>query len=147
MTFPGGVAVDAQYKGHTIHTDQPTTHGGGGTAPAPFDLFLASIGTCAGFYALRFCQQRELPTEGLRVALETEKNEGRVAVVRLEVELPEAFPDKYRSAILRAIDQCTVKKHIVEPPEFEVDLLVREESAVATAAVAGAAQPPGRNTQ
>lgn len=121
MSFPGGLAVDAQYKGHTIQTDQPEASGGRGKAPSPFDLFLASIGTCAGFYALRFCQQRELPTEGLRVALETVKDEGRVATVRLAVELPEAFPDKYRSAIVRAIDQCTVKKHIIEPPEFEVD--------------------------
>lgn len=126
MSFPGGLAVDATYHGQTIHTDQPVSAGGGGSGPAPFDLFLASIGTCAAFYALRFCQQRDLPTDELRVALETVRGDGRIATVRLEVELPAAFPAKYHDAIVRAIDQCAVKRHVVEAPAFEVDLLVAE---------------------
>lgn len=122
MTFPGGVAVHARYKGFTIATDQPEKNGGGNAAPAPFDLFLASLGTCAGFFALRFCQERQLDTDGLRVTLDTErKPEGHgIAKVRLEVTLPPGFPEKYRKAILRAVDQCSVKRHILEPPEFEV---------------------------
>jgi ribosomal protein S12 methylthiotransferase accessory factor len=120
ITFPGGVAVDATYRGHTVHTDQPLHAGGGDSGPAPFDLFLASIGTCAGLYALRFCQQRDIPTAGLRVTMEPERDDGRIARLRIAVELPPGFPDKYRAAILRAVDQCTVKRHMVEPPEFEV---------------------------
>ncbi|HSG40797.1 MAG TPA: OsmC family protein [Thermoanaerobaculia bacterium] len=122
ITFPGGLAVNAAFKGFTVLTDQKVENGGGGTAPEPFDMFLASLGTCAGFYALRFCQQREIDTEGLGLTLATEKDpEGkRLALVRLEIELPAGFPEKYREAIIRAVDQCAVKRHIVEPPRFEV---------------------------
>ncbi len=122
ITFPGGVAVNAEYRGHTIRTDQPERAGGGGTAPAPFDLFLASIGTCAGFFALRFCQERGIDTRDLRVTLDTERAEDGhgIARIRIEAHLPAGFPDKYRKAILRAMDQCAVKRHIVEPPAFEL---------------------------
>ncbi len=132
MTFPGGLAVDARYRGHVVHTDQPERAGGGGTAAAPFDLFLASIGTCAGYYALAFCRQRDLPTAGLAVRLETiaDPERHRIGRIRIEVELPAGFPEKYRAAILRAVDQCAVKRHILEPPEFVVE-------AVSPAPVAG----------
>lgn len=125
ITFPGGVAVDADYKGFTIHTDQPKEYGGEGTAPAPFDLFLASLGTCAGLYVLRFCQQRDLPTEGLGLTLETVKDaEGKkIDLVLLEIQLPAGFPDKYREAVVRAADQCAVKKHIFDPPRYEIETL------------------------
>ena len=60
ITLPGGSRVQAEYHGFTIQTDQPEKYGGTGTAPAPFDYFLASLGTCAGFFIARFCQSREL---------------------------------------------------------------------------------------
>src|SRR6266540_154555 len=120
--FPGGLEVEALHKGFTILTDQPVEAGGSGSAPTPFDLFLASIGTCAGLYALKFCRQRNLDTEGLALRLTSGRDEAgkRVSRVRLEILLPPAFPEKYREAILRAVDQCTVKRHIFEPPQFEV---------------------------
>ncbi len=123
IQFPGGLEVAAVHKGFTIVTDQPVENGGTGSAPTPFDLFLASIGTCAGLYALKFCQQRNLDTEGLSVKLNLARDEAgkRIARVRLEVLLPPAFPEKYRDAILRAVDQCKVKRHILEPPVFEVE--------------------------
>ncbi|HBL27811.1 MAG TPA: osmotically inducible protein OsmC [Acidobacteria bacterium] len=122
------MAVDAEYKGMTIHTDQPTAHGGGGTAPAPFDLFLASIGTCAGFYALRFCQERGLSTEGMGLSMATELDTAtkRIGTIRLDLQLPEGFPEKYKTAILRSMDQCTVKRHIVDAPRFEIAVAVSE---------------------
>ncbi len=122
VTFPGGVAVDVHYKGHTIHTDQPEKAGGGGTGPSPFDLFLASIAACAGFFALRFCQERDIPTDGLGVTVDLERDpeRHRVSKIKIRVRLPEGFPEKYRKAILRAVDQCAVKRHIVEPPAFEL---------------------------
>lgn len=125
VSFPGGVAVDATYEGHTVHTDQPVQAGGADSAMSPFDLFFASIATCMGFYALRFCQERSLSTEGLHLTLEpVREQEGkRVTLVRIGVQLPAGFPEKYRSAIERAIDHCAVKKHIVEPPRFELRLL------------------------
>ena len=122
ITFPGGLAVNAELEGFTVKTDQGVEHGGGGTAPEPFDLFLASLGTCAGLYALRFCQQRGIATQGLGLDLTTEKDpEGkRLELVRLEIELPDGFPEKYREALIRAVDQCAVKRHILAPPRFEI---------------------------
>ena len=122
VTFPGGVAVDVHYRGHTIHTDQPEKAGGGGTGPSPFDLFLASIAACAGFFALRFCQERDISTEGLGVTVDLERDpeRHRVSKIKIRVGLPDGFPEKYRKAILRAVDQCAVKRHIVEPPAFEL---------------------------
>jgi len=122
IRFPGGVAVEALHKGFVIRTDQPVAGGGGNSAPSPFDLFLASLGTCAGFYALRFCQERQLSTEGLSVTLTTGSDAARkrLGTIRIEIRLPDGFPEKYRAAILRAADQCAVKKHVVEAPAFEV---------------------------
>lgn len=123
ITFPGGVAVNATYKGFTVTTDQPPPLGGG-AAPSPFELFLASIGTCAGFFALRFCQERGIDASDLGVSLTFERDpeRKRIAKVRIDVALPSAFPEKYRQALVRTVDQCTVKRHILEPPEFEVTL-------------------------
>ncbi|HEX5760605.1 MAG TPA: OsmC family protein [Thermoanaerobaculia bacterium] len=138
ITFPGGVAVEAAFGGHTIRTDQPRKAGGADSAPSPFDLFLAAIGTCAGYYALRFCQERVLGTEGLGLTLETDLDaRGHVTTVRLEIALPPHFPEKYRPAIVRAVEHCKVKAHIEEPPRFEV-AAVEGRSAPLVAAAAGA---------
>lgn len=122
ITFPGGVRVNARNNGFEIATDQPEKNGGENTAPSPFDLFLMSLGTCAGFFALRFCQQRDLPTEGLRLTLESDRNHDtkRLDRVLITLQLPNGFPEKYRGAILRATDQCAVKKALLDPPEMEV---------------------------
>ena len=121
VSFPGGVAVEADVKGHRVRTDQPRPHGED-SAPAPFDLFLASIATCMGFYALRFCQERGIATEGLGLSLETVRDEAkkRLATIKVALTLPPGFPEKYTDAIQRAVDQCAVKKHMVEPPAFEL---------------------------
>ena len=122
ISFPGGLAVEAAYRGHTVRTDQPRDAGGLGSAPSPFDLFLVSLGTCAGYYVLRFCQERGLPTDGLGLTLETERHPGRdrLAKVALEIELPPGFPEKYRAAVVRAAEHCKVKEQMQEPPVFEV---------------------------
>lgn len=122
ITFPGGLAVEADYKGFIVRTDQPETAGGGNSAPSPFDLFLISLGTCAGYFALRFCRQRGLDTTGLKLSLSLERDEEKhlPAKMKIAIHLPEGFPDKYRQAIIRATDQCTVKRTILNPPAFEV---------------------------
>jgi len=132
ISFPGGVAVDATINGHTVRTDQLAPLGSA-EAMTPFDLFFASIGTCAGFYALRFCQERGIATEGLGLSVEPVRDpvRKRVGTVRMLLRLPDAFPEKYEEAILRAIDQCSVKRHVLEAPAFEV--------AVERAATAGPA--------
>ena len=111
VTFPGGVAVDVAVNGQTIHTDQD------GSAPSPFQLFLASLATCAGFYALRFCQERQIPTAGLGVTMTHEARKISIAVTP-----PAAFPEKYRQALLRAVDHCKVKQAIAEGPVFDVKM-------------------------
>ena len=123
VTFPGGVMVDATFDGHTVRTDQPRPLGED-TAMSPFDLFIASIATCMGFYALRFCQQREIDTTGLALELDAVRDEGgkMVRTMRVMLHLPAGFPEKYREAIHRSVDLCAVKKHLHEPPAFEIVL-------------------------
>ena len=122
VTFPGGMTVNAHLLGHTVQTDQPVEKGGGGLHPAPFDLFLASIATCMGIYALHFCQRRRVGTEDLSLALETERDpeSKQIHLIRVALRLPAGFPPKYLPAIERALDQCAVKRHMINPPEFQL---------------------------
>ncbi len=122
VTFPGGLKVDAEYKGFLIRTDQPVYSGGEETAPAPFDLFLVSLATCAGFYVVAFCRERNIPTDKASVVMKMEKNPeskmiGRMAI---EIRLPSDFPEKYLKAVIRAVDVCTVKAHLERPPAIEI---------------------------
>lgn len=121
VTFPGGVRVDATFRGNTVHTDQPAPYGEN-TAMAPFDLFMASIATCAGYYALRFCQERDIALDGMALSLDFERDpeKKRVSRVRITLTPPDGFPEKYEAAIIRAMDQCAVKKAIADPPEFDL---------------------------
>jgi ribosomal protein S12 methylthiotransferase accessory factor len=107
-----------------VQTDQSVKNGGEGSAPEPFDLFFVSMATCVGIYVLEFCTARNLDTTGLGVRLYSEKNPERKRYdqIHIGITLPKNFPAKYRSAILRAADLCTVKKHILEPPEFKITL-------------------------
>ncbi len=122
ITFPGGAKVDASFGLYTVHTDQPPHGGGEGSAPTPFATFLAALGTCAGFYVLGFCRQRNLPTEGIRLIQRAHSNPdtGMVEKVELEIQVPEDFPEKYRPALVRSAELCAVKKHLEHPPEFQV---------------------------
>lgn len=120
--FPGNKRVYANYKGFTIETDQPAKNGGDESAPAPFDLFLASFGTCAGIYVLEFLQQRGIPIEGTSLVMRTERDRetNLVSKVDLEIRLPAGFPEKYRAAVIRAAELCAVKRHLDQPPVFNV---------------------------
>jgi len=122
VTFPGGKRVDAEYGGFTFKTDQAREAGGEGSAPPPFDLFLASIATCAGIYVKGYCDARGLATEGLGLAVHVEREPGkaRVARIAIDIKLPPGFPEKHKEAVIRAVDLCAVKKHIFQPPAFEI---------------------------
>jgi ribosomal protein S12 methylthiotransferase accessory factor len=130
VTLPGGKRVDAEVDGFTIHTDQGRDHGGEGSAPEPFALFLASLATCAGVYVIAFCQTRGIPTAGIRIAQRTEHEPetGRLAHVSIEVQVPPEFPEKYREGVARAAATCKVKKTLTDPPRFEVTTKVAEVS-------------------
>ncbi|HXX68954.1 MAG TPA: OsmC family protein [Polyangiaceae bacterium] len=122
VTFPGGKRVDAQVGPYLVHTDQPVESGGEATAVAPFDLFLASLATCAGIYVLGFCQARGLATDGigLRQHAEVDPATKLPKRIRLELTLPASFPEKYRAAIVRAAEGCKVKKTIAAAPVIDV---------------------------
>ncbi len=128
VDFPGGARVDAHYGPYTIMTDQPAVGNGNGSAPTPFSLFLASIGTCAGIYVLGFCRQRGLPTDGIRIVqrMENDPRSRLISEIVLEIQVPPDFPTKYRDALIRAADQCAVKKHLEAPPRFAVTTSVTE---------------------
>ena len=113
--------MDARLGDLVLHTDQPVSDGGDGSAPSPFMIFLGSLAACAGFYALEFCQSRQLSMEGLGVTLHATRNEEKKLFdqMRIELKLPVDFPEKYKAAIVRAVDLCTVKKHIMHSPNFE----------------------------
>ncbi len=125
VTFPDNLKVHAQVGGFTIETDQPEKSGGNNTAPSPFTLFAASIATCAGYFALKFCRTRNLATEGmaLKLGYGWDKEQKKYPQMKVELTLPDGFPEKYREAIIRAMDQCVVKKHIIDPPDFSIEVV------------------------
>jgi ribosomal protein S12 methylthiotransferase accessory factor len=122
IDFPGGAKVDAHFGGFTVKTDQPPAGGGEDSAPTPFSLFLASIGTCAGIYVLGFCKQRGLSTEGIRIIERVNRSplSGMVETIDLEIQVPPGFPEKYYDSLVRSADLCAVKKHLEKPPKFKV---------------------------
>jgi len=124
VKFPGGKRVDARVGQFLIETDQSVKGGGEAAAPEPFSLFLASIATCAGIYALGFCQSRKLSTEGLGLKMLCERDPAKKMIdrIRFQLDLPEGFPDRYRDGIVRAMELCAVKKHMMDTPEFSFEL-------------------------
>lgn len=129
VRLEGNKKITAYYKGHIIRTDQPEKAGGDNSAPAPFDLFLASLGTCAGIYVKSFCDQRNIPSEDITIIQSVEYNrETRLpGKISLNIKLPADFPEKYKSAVMNAADLCAVKKTMVSPPEFEIKTSLAEQ--------------------
>jgi putative redox protein len=122
ISFPGNKKVTSSYKGFAVHTDQPQSEGGDGSAPEPFDLFLSSLGTCAGVYIVYFCERRNLSTSGISMNLRMERNKKShlVEKIEMDIHLPAGFPDKYRKAVIRAAEMCTVKRLLAKPPQIQV---------------------------
>lgn len=129
IDFPGGSRVDAHFGNFTVPTDQPPA----ASAPTPFDVFLASIGTCAGIYVLGFCQQRGLPAEGIQIVQRVHSNpsDGMVDQIDLEIQIPPTFPEKYRDSLIRSAELCKVKKHLEKPPKFKVTTSSLESNSAA----------------
>jgi putative redox protein len=122
IDFPGGSRVDAHFGPFTVATDQPPV----ASAPSPFEVFLASIGTCAGIYVLGFCNQRGLPTQGIRIIerINHSRLTGMVESIDLEIQVPPEFPEKYHASLIRSAELCAVKKHLENPPEFDISTKV-----------------------
>jgi putative redox protein len=128
ITFPGGARVDANFGPYTVYTDQPPVGGGQGSAPTPFSVFLASIGTCAGIYVLGFLRKRGLPTEGVSLHQRMRVNplNGMVSEIDLDIQVPQDFPEKYHDALIRTAELCAVKKHFENPPVFNIRTRVQD---------------------
>lgn len=132
VSLSGGRRVDVSVGGHVVHTDQPKDNGGEDSAVSPFQLFLASVGACAGIFVQGFCAKRGLPFEEIRILEHpTYDAQGTLTGVDLDVQLPPTFPAKYQDALLRVVDQCSVKKAIAAHPVFRV---TASGAGVATAA-------------
>jgi putative redox protein len=117
--FPGDKQVSTTFKGATITVGTPA----GGDEPGlePLDLFFAALGLCVGRYIVEFCSARQIPYENIKVLLRTQWDEVKKmhTKVMIQINLPSGFPEKYKGAILRLVDSCSVKKHIMNPPVFE----------------------------
>ncbi len=123
VRLTGGRRVEAQLGEHRVVTDQPRENGGEDSAPSPFQLFLASLGTCAGIFVQGFCARRGIPFEEIRlIERPTFSESGALEAVEFQLELPASFPPNYEDAVLRVIDQCSVKRAMQSPPGFRVQL-------------------------
>jgi ribosomal protein S12 methylthiotransferase accessory factor len=122
ITFDGGKVISAHFRGFTLRTDQPVKGGGTESAPTPFDLYLASIGTCAGIYVKSFCDNRQIPTEGIKVIQHTVFSEetGLPIKLTIDIQVPPGFPEKYKASLINVAELCKVKKSIINPPVFEI---------------------------
>jgi uncharacterized OsmC-like protein len=125
VEFTGDKRINARVGDFLIQTDQPAKYGGKASAPAPFDLFLASLATCAGIFAWNFCETRKIDTDGLtlEMACLDDPQKKMIGEVRFLLTLPADFPEKYRQGIIRAMEQCAVKRHMQECPAFSVEII------------------------
>ena len=121
VTFPGGKRVNATFDRHVVHTDQD------GEDPSPFELFLASLATCTGYYVLAYCDARRISTDNLEVVQRTIYSaDGKTLTdIALEVHLPADFPEAHRAGVVRAAESCKVKKLLARPPAVSVTAIAR----------------------
>ncbi len=127
VTFDGGKVVTAHINGHTVRTDQQVFAGGLNSAPSPYELFLASLGTCAGIYVKYFCDKRNIATDNMKIVqhIEFDNQTGLPIRVEFEIQVPADFPEKYRQALVTAAEFCKVKKTLENPPEFKTYTTVK----------------------
>ena len=120
----GGKKIDTSFDGYTVRTDVLESSGGEGTAPEPLDMLFVALVSCAANYAVAFCQSRDIDTGGLAVRLNAKRSEetGLFDDLTVRLDLPEDFPEKYRKAIVRAVNQCSVKKHLKASIEVATEL-------------------------
>ncbi|WP_300410742.1 OsmC family protein, partial [uncultured Alcanivorax sp.] len=123
VNFLDNLRLEAKFDDFTVITDQPIRYKGDGSAPSPFDYFLASSAMCAAYFVKVYCKARDIPTDNIRLSqnniVDPENRYNQI--FRIQVELPEDISEKDRQGILRSIDRCTVKKVIQTGPEFQIE--------------------------
>jgi putative redox protein len=123
--FAGNKQVFADFNGFTVKTDQAVRSGGEGAFPEPFALFLAALGTCAGIYVKSFCDQRNIPTDQIRLTQEPHFDQVRhiIGEIDLKIHVPGDFPEKYEQAMVQTASLCAVKRHLKEDIKFSVQVV------------------------
>jgi ribosomal protein S12 methylthiotransferase accessory factor len=123
VNFLDNLRLEAKFDDFTVITDQPVRYKGDGSAPSPFDYFLASSALCAAYFVRVYCLSHGIPTENIRLSqnniVDPENRYNQI--FQIQVELPESISDKDRQGILRSIDRCTVKKVVQTGPEFKIE--------------------------
>ena len=123
VNFLDNLRLEAKFDDFTVTADQPIRYKGDGSAPSPFDYFLASSALCAAYFVKVYCNARDIPTDDIRLSqsniVDPENRYNQIFQIR--VELPESISDKDRTGILRSIERCTVKKVVQEGPEFKIE--------------------------
>ncbi|GLK89964.1 OsmC domain/YcaO domain-containing protein [Pseudomonas turukhanskensis] len=135
VNFLDNLRLEAKFDDFTVVADQPIRYKGDGSAPGPFDYFLASSALCAAYFVKLYCQTRDIPTENIRLSQNNivDPENRYQQIFKIQVELPADISPKDRQGILRSIDRCTVKKVVQAGPEFvieEVDNLDADAQAL-----------------
>ena len=128
IRLEGGKKVSTTIGSHRILTDQSIKDGGEDSAPAPYDLFMASIGTCAGFYVQAYCQNKGIDPSGINITLRPKRDPETKKIVAFitTIHLPKELPEKLYPALKKVAEQCAVKKTIMSHPEFIVETIKAE---------------------
>ncbi len=123
VNFLENLRLEAKFDDFTVITDQPIRYKGDGSAPSPFDYFLASSALCAAYFVRLYCLARDIPTDDIKLSqnniVDPENRYNQI--FQIQVELPESISEKNRAGILRSIDRCTVKKVVQTGPEFKIE--------------------------
>ena len=125
VNYLDNLRLEAQFDDFKVISDQPIRYKGDGSAPGPFDYFLASSAMCAAYFAKVYCLARDIPTENIRLSQNNivDPENRYKQIFKIQIELPEDISEKDRQGILRSIDRCTVKKVVQEGPEFHVEVV------------------------
>ena len=123
VNFLDNLRLEAKFDDYTVIADQPIRYKGDGSAPSPFDYFLASSAMCAAYFIKVYCVARDLSTDGIRLSQNNivDPEDRYNQIFQIQVELPDHISDKHRAGILRSIDRCTVKKVVQTGPEFKIE--------------------------
>jgi ribosomal protein S12 methylthiotransferase accessory factor len=133
VSWDGGVRFTADIRGHKLSVDQPSRGGGDDSAPMPLELLPTALGTCVALYVQQFLVTRGLDPTGMTVEVHTvgAANPNRIARFAVDVKIPGGVPEKYREAVKRAAESCTVHHTLTHTPEIAVSVADGTEAAVA----------------
>ena len=124
VNLENGFLFKALCGKHEVMTDQPEKEDGTDQAMTPAELFIASLGTCIGVFAVRFCKRHNLPTEGMKVLMDwtVVKDPVRVGSIKAELHYPHNIPETERKGLLRMAEACFVHETILHKPDIVVEL-------------------------